>query len=154
MLELLQGSAHMGRSVFWILQTGVKGPGLPSDLSRYKKLGVPRAKLFRKIQFPRSLGRSLSHTFAARTFLGKRITAHARPVFATKRNTGKFATATRTIVTVTHLPRLSLVLLREGGITAKLIADRNAFRLANANTFSIRIPVLPDSVKVEAQGRI
>ena len=77
MLELLQSLAHMGRSVFWILQTCVKGPGLPSDLSRNKKFRIVLAKLFRKIQFPRSLGRRLNHKFAARTFLGKRIAAHA-----------------------------------------------------------------------------
>ena len=77
MLELLQGFAHMRGGVFWILQTGVKGPGLPSDLSRNKKFGVVLAKFFRKIQFPRSLGRSLDHKFAARAFLGKRIAAHA-----------------------------------------------------------------------------
>ena len=75
-------------------------------------------------------------------------------MFATKRNSGKFATATGTIVTVTHLPRLSLVLLRDWCITAKLIADRNAFGLANANPFGIRVPVLPNPMKVEAKGRM
>ena len=77
MLELLRGHAHMRRGVSWVLQTSVKGPGLPFDLSRYKQLRIPRAKLFRKIQFPRSLGRSLNHKFAAGTFFGKWITAHA-----------------------------------------------------------------------------
>ena len=154
MLELLQGLAHMGRGVFWILQTSVKGPGLPSDLSRYKKLGVPRAKLFRKVQFPRSLGRSLDHKFAARTFLGKRITAHARPVFATKRNTGKFAAAARTKVAVAGFPRLSLVFLRDWCISAKLIADGNASRLSDSEAFLIRVLVLPQPVKVEALGRM
>ena len=83
MLELLQGFAHMRGGVSWILQTGMKGPGLDSDLSRYKKLRVPRAKFFRKIQFPRSLGRRLNHKLAARTLLGERIAAHARLVLAT-----------------------------------------------------------------------
>ena len=36
MLELLQGHAHMRGGVSWVLQTGVKGPGLPFDLSRYE----------------------------------------------------------------------------------------------------------------------
>ena len=40
MLELLQGLAHMGRGVFWILQASVKGPGLPSNLSRNKEFGI------------------------------------------------------------------------------------------------------------------
>ena len=38
MLEFLQGQAHMRGGIVWVLQTGMKGPGLPSDLSRYKKL--------------------------------------------------------------------------------------------------------------------
>ena len=142
----------MRGGVFWILQTGVKGPGLPSDLSRSKKFGRVLAEFFRKIQFPRTLGRSLNHKFAARAFLGKRITAHARPVFATKRNTGEFATATRTEVAVTGLPRLSLVFLRDWCITAKLIADGDASRLSDSVAFFIRILVLPQSVKVEAFG--
>ena len=49
MLEFLQGQAHMRGGVVWVLQAGMKGPGLPSDLSRYKKLRVPRAKLFCKV---------------------------------------------------------------------------------------------------------
>ena len=154
MLELLQGFAHMRGGVSWILQTGVKGPGLPSDLSRYKKLGVPRAKLVRKIQFPRSLSRCLNYKFAARTFLGKRITAHARPVFATERNTGKFATATWAKVAVTSFPRFSLVFLWDWCVTAKFITDRNAFRLSDSDAFFIRVLVLPQSVKVEALGRV
>ena len=121
----------------------MKGPGLPSDLSRNKKFRIVLAKLLRKIQFPRSLGRSLNHKFAAGTFFGKWITAHARPVFATERNTGKFATATRTKVAVNSCPRFSLVCLRDWCITAKFIADRNAFRLADANAFFIRVRVLP-----------
>ena len=144
----------MRGGVVWVLQTSVKGPGLPSDLSRYKKLRIPRAKFFRKIQFPRSLGRSLNHEFAARTLLGKRITAHARPVFSTKRNTGKFATATKAKVAVTGFPRLGLVFLRDWCITAKFIADRDAFRLSESDAFFIRVRVLPNSVKVEALGRM
>ena len=107
-----------------------------------------------KIQFPRTLGRSLYHKFAAREFLGKRITAHARPVFATKRNTGKFATATRAKVAVDSFPRFSLVCLRDWCITAKFIADRNAFRRSDTDAFFVRVLVLPDPVKVEAQGRM
>ena len=83
MLEFLQSLAHMRGGVSWILQTSVKGPGLPFDLSRYKKLRIPRAKFLRKIQFPRSLSRRLNHKLAARALLGERIAAHARPVFAT-----------------------------------------------------------------------
>ena len=154
MLELLQSLARMGRSVLWILQTCVKGPGLPSDLSRNKKFRIVLAKLLRKIQFPRSLGRSLNHKFAARTLLGKRITAHARPVFATARNTGEFATATRAEVAVNNYPRLSLVSLRDWCITAKLIADGKASRLSDSDAFLVSILVLPQSVKVEAFGRM
>ena len=143
MLEVLQGKAHLGGGVVWILQACVKGPGLPFDLSRYKQLRIPWAKFFRKIQFPRSLGRSLNHKFAARAFLGKRITAHARPVFATKRNTGKFAGATRAKVAVNSYPRLRLVCLRDWCITAKLIADGNAFRRSDSDAFLIRVLVLP-----------
>ena len=109
---------------------------------------------FCKIQFPRSLGRSLDHKFAAKAFLGKRIAAHARPVFATKRNTGKFATATRTKVAVASKPRLSLVCLRDWCIFMKFITNRNAFRLSNADAFFIRVLVLPQSMKVEAFGRM
>ena len=130
------------------------GPGLPFDLSRYEQLRVPGAKWFRKIPFPRSLSRSLNHKFAARTFLGKRITAHARPVFATQRNTGKFATATKAKVAVNSYPRLCLVCLRDWCITAKFIADRNAFRRSDSDAFFVRVLVLPDPVKVEAQGRM
>ena len=68
MLELLQGHAHMWGGVGWILQAGMKGPGLPSDLSRYEKLRVIRAKFLRKIQWPRSLSCRLDHKLAARTF--------------------------------------------------------------------------------------
>ena len=132
----------------------MKGPGLPSDLSRYKKLRVPRAKFLCKIQWPRSLSCRLNHKLAARTLLGERIAAHARPVFATERNTGKFATATRTKVAVNSCPRFSLVCLRDWCITAKFIADRNAFRRSDSDAFFIRVPVLPDPVKVEAQGRM
>ena len=70
MLELLQGHAHMRGGVGWILQTGKKGPGLPSDLSRYEKLRVIWAKFLRKIQWPRSLSCRLDHKLAARTFFG------------------------------------------------------------------------------------
>ena len=91
---------------------------------------------------------------AARAFLGEEVTTGARPVFAAKRNTGKFATATRAIDAVTHFPRLSLVFLRDRCITAKFIADRNASRLSDSDAFFIRVRVLPQSVKVEALGRM
>ena len=154
MLELLQGLAHMRGGVIWILQASVKGPGLPSDLSRYKKLRIPRAKFLCKIQFSRGLSRRLNHKLAARTLLGERIAAHARPVLATKRNTGKFATATRTKVAVTGFPRLSLVFLRDWCISAKLIANGNASRLSDSEAFFIRVLVLPQPVKVEVLGRM
>ena len=70
MLALLQGHAHMRGGLVWILQTSTKGPGLPSDLSRYEKLRVIRAKFLRKIQWPRSLSCRLNHKLAARTFFG------------------------------------------------------------------------------------
>ena len=70
MLELLQGHAHMRGGVNWILQTGMKGPGLPSDLSRYEKLRVIWAKFLCKIKWPRSLSCRLDHKLAARTFFG------------------------------------------------------------------------------------
>ena len=98
--------------------------------------------------------RRLNHKLAARAFLGKRITAHARPVFATKRNTGKFATATRAKVAVDSFPRFSLVCLRDWCITAKFITDRDAFRRSDSDAFFVRVRVLPDSVKVEALGRM
>ena len=154
MLEVLQSKAHVGGGVVWILQACVKGPGLPFDLSWYKQLRIPWAKFFRKIQFPRSVGRGLDHKLAAGALFGKRITTPARPVFAAKRNTGKFATATRAVDAVTHFPRLSLVFLRDGCITAKFIADRNASRLSDSDAFFIRVRVLPNPVKVEAQGRM
>ena len=154
MLELFQSKTHMRGGVVWVLQAGMKGPGLPLYLSWYKQLRVPRAKFFRKIQFPRSLSRRLDHELAARTFLGERIAAHARPVFATKCNTGKFATASRAEVAVTGFPRLSLVFLRDWCISAKLIADGNASRLSNADAFFVSVLVLPQSVKVEALGRM
>ena len=65
MLELLQGHAHMWGGVDWILQAGMKRPGLPSDLSRYEKLRVIRAKFLRKIQWPRSLSCRLDHKLDA-----------------------------------------------------------------------------------------
>ena len=64
-------------------------------------------------------------------------------MFATKRNTGKFATALRAKVAVDSGPRLSLVLLRDWCITAKLIADRDAFRPSDSDAFFIRVLVLP-----------
>ena len=64
-------------------------------------------------------------------------------MFATKRNTGEFATATRAKVAVAGDPRLGLVLLRDWCVFAKLIANGNAFRLSNTDTFFIRILVLP-----------
>ena len=75
-------------------------------------------------------------------------------VFATKRNTGKFAAATKTKVAVASDPRFSLVFLRDWCIFTKLIANRNAFRLSNTDAFFIRVLVLPQSMKVEAFGRI
>ena len=75
-------------------------------------------------------------------------------MFATKRNTGKFATATKTKVAVAGKPRFRLVFLRDWCIFAQLIANRNAFRLSNADAFIIRGLVLPQSVKVEAFGRM
>ena len=77
MLEVLQSKAHVGRGVVWVLQTCVKGPGLPFDLSWYQQLRIPWAKFFRKIQFPRSVGRGLDHKLAAGALFGKRITAPA-----------------------------------------------------------------------------
>ena len=130
----------------------MKGPGLPFDLSRYKQLRIPRAKFFCKIQFPRSLGRRLNHKLAARALLGGRIAACARPVFTTKRNTGKFATATKAKVAVTGFPELSLVFLRDWCVTAKFITDRDAFRLSDSDAFFIRVRVLPDLVQMEARG--
>ena len=70
MLEFLQGQAHMRGGVVWVLQAGVKGPGLPFDLSWYKQLRVPWAKFLRKVQFPRSLSRRFDPKLAARTLLG------------------------------------------------------------------------------------
>ena len=75
-------------------------------------------------------------------------------MFATQRNTGKFATATRAEVAVTGYPRLSLVFLRDWCITAKFVADRNAFRRSDSDAFFIRVLVLPQSMKVEALGRM
>ena len=75
-------------------------------------------------------------------------------MLAAKRNTGKFATATWAKVAIAGLPRLSLVLLRDWCISAKFIADRDAFRLSDSDAFFIRVLVLPQSVKVEAFGRI
>ena len=75
-------------------------------------------------------------------------------MFSTKRNTGEFATATRAEVAVTGFPRLSLVFLRDWCVTAKFITDRDAFRLSDSDAFFIRARVLPDSVKVEALGRM
>ena len=142
MLELLQGHAHMRGGSGWILQTGMKGPGLPSDLSRYEKLRVIWAKFLRKIQWPRSLSRRLDQKLAARTLFGQRITACARPVFATKRNTGKFATATRTKVVVASDPRFSLVFLRDWCVTAKLVADGDTDWLSDFDASSISVRML------------
>ena len=64
-------------------------------------------------------------------------------MFATKRNTGKFATATRTKVAVAGDPRLCLVLLRDWCVFAKFITNGNALRLSNADTCFLRILVLP-----------
>ena len=75
-------------------------------------------------------------------------------MLAAERNTGKFATATRAVDAFAHFPRLSLVFLRDGCITAKFIADRNASRLSDSDAFFIRVRVLPDPMKVEAQGRM
>ena len=75
-------------------------------------------------------------------------------MFTTLRNTGKFATATKAKVAIAGFPRLSLVFLRDWCITAKFIADRNAFRRSDSDAFFVRVLVLPDPVKVEAQGRM
>ena len=64
-------------------------------------------------------------------------------MFATKRNTGKFATATRAKVAVASDPRLSLVFLRDWCIFDKFITNRDAFRLSNTDAFFIRVLVLP-----------
>ena len=154
MLEVLQSKAHVRGGVVWVLQTCVKGPGLPFDLSWYKQLRIPWAKFFRKIQFPRSVGRSLDQKLAAGTLFGKRITTPARPVFAAKRNTGKFATATRAIDAVAHFPRLSLVFLRDWCISAKHLANGNASRLSDSEAFFMRVLVLPQPVEVETLRRM
>ena len=142
MLELLQSLAHVGRGVFWVLQTCVKGPGLPFDLSRYKQLRVPGAKFLRKIQWPRSLSRRLDQKLAAGTLFGPRITARAQPVFALKCNTGKFATATRTKVAVAGKPRFSLVFLRDWCISAKLVANGYASGLSDSDALLVGVRVL------------
>ena len=131
----------MWGAVSWVLQTGVKGPGLPFDLSRYKQLRIPGAKFFRKIQFPRGLCCRLNHKLAARALFGERIATRARPVLATLRNTGKFSTATWAEVAVACFPRLGLVFLRDWCVSAKLIADRNASRLSDSDAIFIRIRV-------------
>ncbi len=75
-------------------------------------------------------------------------------MFAAQRNTGKFTTATRAKVAVDSFPRFSLVCLRDWCITAKFIADRNAFRRSDSDAFFVRVLVLPNSVEMEAQGRM
>ena len=75
-------------------------------------------------------------------------------MFATERNTGEFATATRTKVAVAGDPRLGLVLLRDWCVFAKFLANGNAFRLSNTDACFIRVLVLPQPVQVEAFGRI
>ena len=47
-----------------------------------------------------------------------------------------------------------MVCLRDWCITAKFIADRNAFRRPDSDAFFILVLVLPNSVQMEAQGRM
>ena len=75
-------------------------------------------------------------------------------MLAAERNTGKFATATKAKVAIAGFPRLSLVFLRDWCVSAKLVADGNASRLSDSDAFFIRVLVLPQSVKVEALGRM
>ena len=75
-------------------------------------------------------------------------------MFAALRNTGELPCASGTEVTVACFPGLRLVFLRDWCITAKLIADRDAFRRSDSDAFFIRVLVLPNSVKMEAQGRM
>ena len=132
----------MRGGVVWVLQAGMKGPGLPSNLSRYEKLRVIWAKFLRKIQFPRGLCCRLNHKLATRTLFGERIATCARPVFAAKRNGGKLPCATGTEITVTCVPGLRLVFLRGWCVSAKLVADGNANGLSDTDALLIGVRVL------------
>ena len=75
-------------------------------------------------------------------------------MFATKRNTGKFATATKAKVAVTGYPRLSLVFLRDWCISAKLVANRYASGLSDSDALLVSVRVLTQPVKVKMLGRM
>ena len=71
-------------------------------------------------------------------------------MFATKRNTGKFATATRAKVAVAGFPRLSLVFLRDWCVSAKLVTDWDTNWLPNFDGSGIGVRVLSEPMKVKA----
>ena len=92
---------------------------------------------------PKCRGCSLDQKPAAWALFVKGVTAYARPVFSTMRNTGAHSRATRTDLAVAHFPRLSLVFLRDWCVFAKLGADWNAGGLSDADALLLSVRVLP-----------
>ena len=70
-------------------------------------------------------------------------------MFATKRNTGENAGASRAGLAVADFPGVNLVFLWDGCVPASLVADRNAGGRSNVEAFLILVRVLPQLVKVQ-----
>ncbi len=73
-------------------------------------------------------------------------------MFATERNTGEDASASRTGLAVANFPGVCLVLLWDWSVSASLVADRNAGGRSNVETFLILVRMLPQLVKMQKPG--
>ena len=73
-------------------------------------------------------------------------------MFAAKRNTGENAGASRAGLAVADFPGVSLVFLWDRGISASLVADRDAGGRSDVEAFLILVWMLPQLVKMQRPG--
>ena len=75
-------------------------------------------------------------------------------MFAALRNTGKLPCASGTEVTVACFPGLRLVFLRDWGVSAKLVADRDASGLSDTDALLVGVRALASPMKAKMLGRM
>ncbi len=73
-------------------------------------------------------------------------------MFATQRNTGENASASRAGLAVANFPGVRLVFLWDWSVTASLVADWNAGGRSNIETLLILVWMLPQLVEMQRPG--
>ena len=73
-------------------------------------------------------------------------------MFATKRNAGENASASRAGLAVADFPGVSLVLLWDRRVTASFVADGDAGGRSDVEAFLILVRMLPQLVKMQRPG--